>query len=195
MACHKGVFWGLFKGLLRKFHKSPLVGCVGFCNNVYSCIGYRGFVEMKDTPDTSQRKAWMGLLARAPEGRAAALLDAALPRPGFDWLRAPELGSVMVRGRVGATGGPFNLGEMTVTRCALRLADGTMGHAYVQGRRKPDAEAAALIDALMQTDAADGVRAQVLEPLEAEESARRTARAQKAAATKVDFFTMVRGED
>lgn len=150
---------------------------------------------MKDTPDTSRRKAWMGLLARAPAERVVALLDAALPRPGFDWLRAPELGSVMVRGRMGGTGGPFNLGEMTVTRCALRLADGTVGHAYVQGRSKQDAEAAALVDALMQTDAADLVQSDVLTPLETEEMARRATRAQKAAATKVDFFTMVRGED
>jgi alpha-D-ribose 1-methylphosphonate 5-triphosphate synthase subunit PhnG len=84
---------------------------------------------------------------------------------------------------------------MTVTRCALTLADGTVGHGYVQGRRKACAEAAALIDALMQTASAGRLRAAVLEPLAAEARARRGARAAKAAATKVDFFTMVRGED
>lgn len=151
---------------------------------------------MKDSaPGEPDRKAWMSLLAKAAEGRVAALLDAAVARPGFDWLRAPEIGSVMVRGRTGATGAPFNLGEMTVTRCALKLADGTVGHAYVQGRRKACAEAAALVDALMQTDAADTLRAQVLDQLAGEAEARRSARAGKAAATKVDFFTMVRGED
>lgn len=151
---------------------------------------------MKDGIDANAaRKAWMGLLARAPEGRAAALLDAAAARADFTWLRAPEMGSVMVRGRAGGTGAPFNLGEMTVTRCSLRLACGTVGHAYVQGRRKADAEAAALIDALMQTDRAGAVRRSVLDPLEAEEAERKRRRAAKAAATKVDFFTMVRGED
>ena len=91
---------------------------------------------------------------------------------------------------------PFNLGEMTVTRCALTLESGAVGHAYIQGRRKADAEAAALVDALMQTGpAADQVRAAVLEPLEAEQTARTSERAAKAAATKVEFFTMVRGED
>jgi alpha-D-ribose 1-methylphosphonate 5-triphosphate synthase subunit PhnG len=151
---------------------------------------------MKDTFDpNADRKAWMGLMAKAPQGRVAALLDAALPRPAFTWLRAPEVGSVMVRGRAGGTGAPFNLGEMTVTRCALKLPGGEVGHAYIQSRSKPDAEAAALVDALMQTGAANAMRTKVLEPLEQEQAARRTTRAEKAAATKVDFFTMVRGED
>lgn len=151
---------------------------------------------MKDGLDPENpRKAWMGLLAKAPEGRVAALLDAAIARPAFTWLRAPEIGSTMVRGRAGGTGAPFNLGEMTVTRCALTLASGQVGHAYIQGRRKGDAEAAALVDALMQTGAADDMRKTVLTPLEDEQRAARASRAAKAAATKVDFFTMVRGED
>jgi len=151
---------------------------------------------MKDAlDDTAPRKDWMGLLAKAPPGRAAALFDAVRARPGFTWLRPPEIGSAMVRGRAGGTGAPFNLGEMTVTRCALQLADGTVGHAYIQGRRKADAELAALIDALMQTDAAADLRAQVLDPLRQDAETARAARAAKAAATKVDFFTLMRGED
>lgn len=152
---------------------------------------------MKDGIDPDHaRKTWMGLLAKAPAARVASLLSKAAPeRPAFDWLRAPEVGSAMVRGRTGGTGSPFNLGEITVTRCALRLRCGTVGHAYVQGRDKTHAETAALIDALMQTDAAPHIRAAVLDPLAQEAEHRRSARAAKAAATKVDFFTMVRGED
>lgn len=151
---------------------------------------------MKDAPDPSEeRKTWMSLMAKAPEGRVAALLDAAISRPAFSWLRSPEIGTTMVRGRAGGTGAPFNLGEMTVTRCALSLADGEVGHAYLKGRRKADAEASALVDALMQTPLAAQLREAVLDPLEAEMAARKAARAGKAAATKVDFFTMVRGED
>ena len=101
----------------------------------------------------------------------------------------------MVRGRMGGTGAPFNVGEMTVTRCALTLSDGEVGHAYIQGRNKADAEAAALVDALMQTDQADTIRRMVLYPLEAAATSARQSRARKAAATKVDFFTMVRGDD
>lgn len=151
---------------------------------------------MKDAVDeNAPRKAWMSLLAKAPEGRVAALLDAAIVRPSFSWLRKPEIGTTMVRARAGGTGAPFNLGEMTVTRCALTLEDGAVGHAYIQGRRKADAEAAALVDALMQGPAADTIRTSVLDPLQAEWKAAKTARAAKAAATKVDFFTMTRGED
>lgn len=137
----------------------------------------------------------MSLMAKAPEGRVAALLDAAMSRPAFTWLRAPEIGSTMVRGRMGGTGAPFNLGEMTVTRCALTLRTGEVGHAYIQGRRQGDAEAAALVDALMQTDAARRLRETVLEPLADEQRATKAARAAKAAATKVEFFTLARGED
>ncbi|MEY8839926.1 phosphonate C-P lyase system protein PhnG [Cribrihabitans sp. XS_ASV171] len=144
---------------------------------------------------TQARQDWMGLLARAPEDELAALWGKVAQRPAFDWLRPPETGGVMVRGRTGATGSAFNLGEMTVTRCALALGDGTVGHGYVQGRSRAKAEAAALIDAMMQTDAADDLRRAVLEPLERNMAEARRTRAAKAAATKVDFFTMVRGED
>ena len=167
---------------------------------MYSCIVLWEVVEMKDTIDTSAdetapRRAWMSLMAKAPEGRVAALLDAAMDRPAFTWLRAPEIGSTMVRGRAGATGAPFNLGEMTVTRCALTLDNGAVGHAYIAGRRKTDAEACALVDALMQGPDAPQLQATVLDPLQQEMKASNAARAQKAAATKVDFFTMARGED
>lgn len=148
------------------------------------------------SPDAADRAAWMGLLARARPALLAELAEAAMgPVPDFSWLRAPESGAVMVRGRMGGTGAPFNLGEMTVTRCALRLASGETGHAYVQGRDRRHAERAALIDALMQTGQATALRRSVLEPLAAAEQAKRDDRAAHAAATQVDFFTLVRGED
>lgn len=68
----------------------------------------------------------------------------------------PEIGSIIVRGRAGGAGAAFNLGEMTVTRCALKLACDMVGHGHVQGRSKADAEAAARVDALMQTHALTG---------------------------------------
>lgn len=142
--------------------------------------------------DTAARKGWMGLLARAKPARLAGLMP---DLPDYDLLRAPETGAVMVQGRIGGTGQPFNLGEMTVTRCALQLGSGAVGHGYVQGRDKGHALRAAAIDALMQGDQADHLRAAVLAPLEAEETARRATRAAKAAATRVEFFTLVRGED
>lgn len=142
------------------------------------------------------RQGWMGLLARAPAQELARLWrTAGLGDPTYEWLRPPETGAVMVRGRAGATGAPFNLGEMTVTRCALRLADGRVGHAHVQGRDKDHATRAALVDALLHGSEAMVLRSKVLSPLAEAESARRAARARRAAATKVEFFTMARGED
>ena len=141
------------------------------------------------------RRDWMGLMARAPAEVLDRLWQGLGLTPAYRWLRAPEVGGVMVQGRMGGTGAPFNLGEMTVTRCALALDDGAVGHAYVQGRDKRQAEQAALVDALMQGAAAARVRAAVLEPLAAEMQARAATRAAKAAATKVEFFTLVRGDD
>ena len=145
--------------------------------------------------DTEDRRGWMGLLARSDETDLLHLWQSFGQAPGFTWLRPPEIGGVMARGRMGATGTPFNLGEMTVTRCSLALQGGQVGHAYVQGRGKAKAEAAALIDALMQTELAAAVQRAVLMPLEEKETEKRAKRAGKAAATKVDFFTMARGED
>ena len=138
------------------------------------------------------RQGWMGLLARTAPARLAALFPVL---PPHDLLRSPEIGAVMVRGRTGATGAPFNLGEMTVTRCVLKLASGEVGHAHVQGRDKAHATRAAVLDALLAGPTAEDIRMRILMPLQAEETARRAARAAKAAATRVEFFTLVRGED
>ncbi|MEL6125038.1 MAG: phosphonate C-P lyase system protein PhnG [Pseudomonadota bacterium] len=150
---------------------------------------------MQDDKQIARRKRWMSLLAKAPATALAQLWSELGEDPAHTMLRAPEVGGVMVRGRAGAVGGPFNLGEMTVTRASLRLTDGTVGHAYVQGRDREKARIAALVDALMQTGQADIIETRILTPLEAQLETARATRAAKAAATKVDFFTMVRGED
>jgi alpha-D-ribose 1-methylphosphonate 5-triphosphate synthase subunit PhnG len=133
----------------------------------------------------------MSILARAEAAEIAERLDALPPPPPHRRLRGPETGLVMVRGRAGGDGAPFNLGEMTVTRCAVRLDDGTVGHGYVAGRDARQAELAALLDALMQ-DATrrPGLEAAVIAPLEAAQAERRAGLARRAAATRVEFFTM-----
>lgn len=151
-------------------------------------------MNMINVPNAA-RKEWLGLLARSPADEIARLWVSLRMIPEHTQLRAPEIGGVMVRGRAGAVGAAFNLGEMTVTRASVRLADGTVGHGYVQGRGKDHALQAALIDALMQTAAAGDLEVGLLAPLRAAMAKRKTDRAAKAAATKVDFFTMVRGED
>lgn len=141
------------------------------------------------------RAAWMSTLAQAEPSALEAAFAALGPAPAHDWLRAPERGTAMVRGRAGGVGAPFNLGEMTVTRCALSLECGMVGHAYVPGRDGGHATRAALCDALMQTDRAQELEARVLAPLRAARAAAAARRAGRAEGTKVEFFTMVRGED
>lgn len=151
---------------------------------------------------SAERRAWLAVLARATRAELDAALDLifdAVPRPAFDWLRVPETGLAMVRGRMGGTGDAFNTGEATVTRAVLRLKTGTdtapVGLAYQLGRDKRRAELAALCDALLQgVEHAAAVRAHVLGPVTRRLAAERNARRADVASTRVEFFTMVRGE-
>src|SRR5271166_3210541 len=142
-------------------------------------------------PVNHPRRRWMAVLARAPAERLEALLEEAGGQPSYTVLRGPEGGLVMVRGRAGGGGAPFNLGEMTVNRCTVRTEAGFLGHAYVAGRNERQAELAALADALLQDPLRQAaLLAQVIEPLAATQQARRDAVAAKAAATRVQFFAM-----
>lgn len=146
---------------------------------------------------TEAERQWaMGILARAEPDALDAAWQAWPAKPDFTWLRRPETGLIMVRGRIGGDGGPFNLGEMTVTRCALRLATGAVGQACTQGRSHRKSELAALCDALhQQPDTAGALRGAILLPLEQAERAARAERSEETAATRVQFFTRVRGDD
>lgn len=136
----------------------------------------------------------MALLARAP----LTLLETAVA----EWpsaieardVRPAEIGLVMVRGRMGGGGRPFNLGETSVTRATIRLADGTIGSAHILGRSRRHARLAAIFDALWQQSPGLvelrllGTIRQLLAGDDAETRA-------ETAATKVDFFTLVRGDN
>ncbi|MDK3025403.1 phosphonate C-P lyase system protein PhnG [Cupriavidus taiwanensis] len=149
------------------------------------------------------RAAWLRILAMAPTEAldgAYQRLAQALPLPAYRLLRQPESGMAMVRGRAGGTGAQFNLGEITVTRCAVVLEDGAAdapaGVAYVQGRSTRHAEQAAVLDALLQRPAwHQRVQDLVLAPLADAHASRAAHAAATAAQTRVEFFTMVRGED
>ncbi len=137
------------------------------------------------------RQNWMQVLARAPATDIHRLLADAPALPPATRLRGPECGLVMVRGRVGGGGEAFNLGEMAVTRCSVRLADGTVGHAYVMGRDFVQAELAATLDAVLQDPQRGAPFAQsIVAPLAAAQQARRAETGSRAAATQVQFSTM-----
>jgi len=140
-----------------------------------------------------ERQRWLAVLAKADaEDLERRWCELGLT-PEFRHLRTPETGLVMLRGRMSGAGAPFNVGEMTVTRCSVVLADGTVGHGYVGGSDARHAEIAALCDALLQTDAGrDAVEARVIAPLVAAYEAGRQRTAARAAATRVEFFTVAR---
>lgn len=146
-----------------------------------------------DAAPQALRQAWLALLARASTAELELALQRCAPRLRSEFLRRPECALVMLRGRVGGSGAPFNLGEATITRCALRLADGQVGVGHVLGRDKRKAELVALFDALLQEPAyRERLQPDLLAPLRQRQQDARTAVAQAAGASQVEFFTMVR---
>lgn len=144
--------------------------------------------------DTRRRQRWMGAIARSPLNALARVLEDLDDGRPFHVLRPAEHGLVMVRARAGGSGQLFNAGEMTVTRCAVKSAAGTVGHGYVAGRSRRHAEVAARLDALLQrTEPATAER--IVDKLARALTLAAEARYQKSASTKVDFFTLVRGEN
>jgi alpha-D-ribose 1-methylphosphonate 5-triphosphate synthase subunit PhnG len=142
----------------------------------------------------AQRQAAMAVLSHSSSAEIVRHLDR-LALPAHESLREPENGLVMVRGRVGGDGAAFNLGEATVSRAAVRLASGEVGFGYALGRDRDKARMIALCDALVQSDAfSAAVEANVIAPLRAAMLGRRQQKAAETAATRVDFYTMVRGE-
>jgi alpha-D-ribose 1-methylphosphonate 5-triphosphate synthase subunit PhnG len=141
-----------------------------------------------------QRRRWLAVLARAATDQLEACW-AETGQPALTVLRQPETGLVMARGRAGGTGQRFNLGEITVTRCAVQSADGHIGHGYVAGRDRRKAELVASFDALLQAESRrTALLERVVEPLAQAQAVARAAIARRAAATRVEFFTLVRGD-
>lgn len=155
----------------------------------------------------TSRQSWMATLARAALHQLEQA-TASIPRlPSYDFLRPPEIGLAMVQGRTGGTGQPFYLGEMTITRCVVRVgapgedavasqfpAGGIVGFGYVAGRSHRHAELAALCDALLQHPLwHDLIQTQVIVPLQAIAQQQQQQQQRQAESTQVNFFTLVRG--
>jgi alpha-D-ribose 1-methylphosphonate 5-triphosphate synthase subunit PhnG len=138
----------------------------------------------------------MAALAQASAQEIADGLKAAAGPVDYVALRPVETGLVMVRGRIGGDGQPFNVGEATVTRAAVRIASGETGFAYLLGRDRDKALLAAICDAVWQNIAQrDAIERHVLVPIRARQAAERARKQAQTAATRVDFFTLARGED
>ncbi|YAF96436.1 MAG: phosphonate C-P lyase system protein PhnG [Nodularia sp. CChRGM 3473] len=147
-----------------------------------------------------QRQAWMATLAKAELIQLEELVNNLDRLPSYSFLRSPEIGLAMVRGRAGGTGEPFNIGEITMTRCVVQLEsqledEAVTGFGYVAGRSHRHAELAALCDALLQSlDWHEQILVEVIRPLQTASQQQQELKQRQTAATKVNFFTMVRGE-
>ena len=146
--------------------------------------------------EQTQRQEWMAALALADEGRLRDAWDNMAERPDYQVVRGPETGLVMVRARSGNVGERFNLGEMTVTRCSVGLAGGVMGHAFIGGMKPDHACLAAIFDALMQLpERREELRRQLIEPLLRKRREYLIRRCDEVRPSRVDFFTLVRGDE
>lgn len=150
------------------------------------------------------RPQWMRLLALAPEGTLRDLLQPLAQAVSYTFLRRPEAGLLMVEGKTDGT--RFNLGEMFVTRCAVSLSHPpaqagepgrpVQGYAWICGNRPRHAELAALGDALMQLPGyATRLRADLFDHLRDLEKQEAAEGERQIAPTRVNFFTLARGEN
>ena len=152
--------------------------------------------DVSTEDETGARRRAMGLLARALPSELMGPLTQRFAGHGAKDLKPVETGLVMLRGRAGGDGAPFNLGEATVTRAIVELPGGERGYAHVLGRDAERARLAAIFDALWQKPHQRRmVETCVLEPIAARLEAARARKSAEIAATRVDFFTLRRGED
>lgn len=146
--------------------------------------------------DTSTRQRWMSVLAHSqPEAlhERMRMLNLA---PVYEPIRAAESGLVQIQARMGGTGERFFAGDATLTRAVIRLASGTLGYSYQLGRDKQHAERCAVIDALLQEQPHfQTLMETLITPLEADRAARLAARQAEVNTSRVDFFTLVRGDN
>ena len=154
----------------------------------------------RDPDAIGRRRAAMAVLADACAAEIARGIEAVCASlgalPAHDALRPAECGLVMVQGRIGGDGAPFNVGEATVSRAAVRLPSGETGFGYALGRDREKAQLIAVCDALVQSERyRAAIEDKVVAPIRARLDAARRRNAEQAAATRVDFFTLVRGED
>jgi alpha-D-ribose 1-methylphosphonate 5-triphosphate synthase subunit PhnG len=138
----------------------------------------------------------MGILAKSSGQSLEKIWDQIDPKPCYNFLREPEIGLAMVRGRAGGVGQQFNLGGATITRSVIQLSQGGYGHAIILGSDERKAELAAVFDALLtNTEMRAELEPKIIQPLAETIKANHQTHAAKTAATKVDFYTLVRGED
>lgn len=142
------------------------------------------------------RQRWLAVLAHSEPAQLLTHWQALALAPAYDILRAPETGLTRLQARMGGTGKRFILGDTTVTRAVIRLENGLCGYSYVMTRNKAHAELCALLDALLQqSSTTETIHQHIITPLAAQRQEKLTQRAREIASSRVDFFTLVRGDN
>jgi alpha-D-ribose 1-methylphosphonate 5-triphosphate synthase subunit PhnG len=142
------------------------------------------------------RQRWLSVLAHCLPEQLLAHWQPLNLHPHYEQLRVPETGLTRLQARMGGTGRRFIVGDTTVTRAVVRLDDGVCGYSYVIGRNKAHAELCAVLDALLQqSSSAERIQQQIIAPLAAARQELLTQRAREIASSRVDFFTLVRGDN
>lgn len=148
---------------------------------------------MNRVNENRDRAGWMAVLARATRSEIVAAVEK-IDMPDIDIVKPAEVGTIMLEGRAGGSGQRFNAGEATMTRCVVRVGE-TLGFSYALGRDKEKAVLCAALDGLLQNPAhRNEIFEHVIAPIAAAYAKRQEEASRRAAATKVDFFTMVRGD-
>lgn len=145
--------------------------------------------------NVAERKRVMELLAKATLAELSAAWQALEIKPEVNPVRGPESGLVMVRGRIGGGGDAFNLGEATVSRATVRLGSGEIGHGQSLGNDREKVRLAAVFDALHHRADHRHIVDALVDDVENRIAAEDREQAEQTAATRVDFFTMVRGDN
>ncbi|WNN42911.1 phosphonate C-P lyase system protein PhnG [Winslowiella toletana] len=142
------------------------------------------------------RQHWLSVLAHSQPEQLEQHWLALKLQPDYQVIRPAETGLTRLQARMGATGQRFVLGDMTITRAVVRTADGTCGYSYIAGRDKAHAERCALLDALLQQQEMHQLlQQQLITPLAAARAERQQLRSREIASSRVDFFTLVRGDN
>ena len=152
---------------------------------------------MKNNSDTvAERQRRMSILARASYQDVLTLWNKNPIELEYSIIREPEIGMVQIRGKMGNVGDKFNVGDATMTRASVLLETGEIGHCYMLGRNVKQALLASRIDAVMQIEKyKDMLNIQIINPLENIYKTTKQKQKKEAQTSKVDFFTLERGEE
>ncbi|MFQ5904751.1 MAG: phosphonate C-P lyase system protein PhnG [Candidatus Binatia bacterium] len=133
------------------------------------------------------RKKRFEILAQADSATLLPIADEILRAIEVDVLKKPETSLVMLRALDSVTGRPFNVGEVFVTECEVRLGN-HVGYSLIMGEEVERALAAAVIDVALESG--QGSASSIEESLWQEEQHLQTNRKEEIALigrTRVNF--------